>query len=229
MIFYKNHPEIHDCSNMKLLLDIYDKGPLIVSKNRNSEGCRLLIIRHKILDELNVTLTQGLTLDTLVNGAMILEPETQISGLILVNDMRGVTMNYLSLFQMDLISKMISLMGFMPGRIKQINIIGLPTFANAILEVAKTFMSEKIRNRVNLCRNVEGLKDLMDVTNLTTEYGGTVDMEDCIRSYRKNAEESGQSWQEFIKNVKFDDEKLRKYEMANVFEYVGSFRNLEID
>jgi hypothetical protein len=76
-----------------------------------------------------------------------------------------------------------------------------------------------------LVRNVDDLMKVMDVKNLTVEYGGTECVEDCIKSYGKILEATALIEKRFLESLAVNEERMRKYEN----ESVGSFRKLEID
>jgi len=201
----------------------------MVTKNYDSNGRRVVITKHKILEDLSVNFIDILKLHSLVFESLTDEPETQICGLVLMNDFSDISINYIKIFDVNVFGKILAAGDIGALRFKQINILVLPAFANSLFEIMKTFMSDKIKRRVNFCKNVKDLAIVMDVKNLTVEYGGTENAEDCVKSFKKSVEEAALKSRKFQENLEVDVKKMRNYENERISEGVGSFRKLEID
>jgi hypothetical protein len=229
IIIQQSLSKIMKFKNYEKLLEIYDKGPVLLLNNCDSDGRRIMILRHKVFEDLNVELSDILTLNHLTTATLLDEPETQICGVILIHDFRNVSINYIKVVDLNTLKK-VSMTGDVGAlRVKQINILGLPAIANSLFELSKTFLSEKLKGRINLCKNVDDLKKVMDVKNLTLEYGGTDNLKDCIKNFRQKVEAQAFIAIKYFASIEVDKEKMRKYEDENNFEGVGSFRKLEVD
>jgi len=229
VMIQQNLSQVMNFQNNKKLLEIYDKGACLVTKNYDSNGRRAVIYRHKILEDLNVNIVDILELNHFVSIALIEEPETQICGAVMIHDFRDISINYMKILDLNVVVKVLPVGDFGALRLKQINVLGLPAIASSLFELVKTFMSDKMKSRVNFCKDINDLTKIMDVKKLTVEYGGTENAEDCVKSYRKPVEEAALKTLKFIENIEVDVEKMRNYENEKNFEGVGSFRKLEID
>jgi len=211
------------------LLEIYDKGAYLVTKNCDSNGRRILILRHKVLEDLNVNFSGILKSIHLILGSLADEPEAQICGLVVIHDFRDISLSYMKILDLNILGKIMKGLDIGALRLKQINVLGLPAIASSLFEIMKTFMSDKMKSRLNFCKNVNDLTKIMDVKKLTVEYGGTGNAEDCVKNFRKPVEETVLKTLRFIENLEVDVEKMRNYENEKNSEGVGSFRKLEID
>ena len=126
---FKMYPELFDYTNIDHLLELYDKGPFLIMKNRDTEGRQILIVRYKILEDFKFEFADICKLNNLTITAMINEPETQISGIVIIHDFRDISMNYLSIIDLSLLAKILPCANVSAIRIKQFNILGLPAFA----------------------------------------------------------------------------------------------------
>jgi hypothetical protein len=130
---------------------------------------------------------------------------------------------------MSIIGSILTTAASSPVRIKQINILGLPAFANALFEFCKTFLNTKLRSRINSCKKVEDLSKIMDVSCLPVEYGGCENIDDNLQHFRQKFEDQVSIETKFLKSIQVDEKKMKIYENGDNFETVGSFRKLEID
>lgn len=64
--------------------------------------------------------------------------------------------------------------------------INLPSFANVMLEIAKKVMSEKLRNRITLLKDMSELESEIDISILPTENnGGSISESEMLKSFRE--------------------------------------------
>ncbi|KAL7011970.1 hypothetical protein ACKWTF_014537 [Chironomus riparius] len=222
-------PQLYDFHSFKELLDIYNKGPILVMNDRDSDGRRIVLLRHKVLEDSKASFINILKLSHLIGASLIDEPETQICGLVMIHDFRNVTFNYTKIIDTNLLCKILTMADSNTIRIKQINFIGFPSFANSLFELAKSFLNYKMKSRLNLLKNIEDLTKVMDVKNLPVEYGGTDNLNDCLKQRRKDVENQAHIAIKFFDSFVIDEKKMKIYENEKSFEAVGSFRKLEID
>ena len=157
------------------------------------------------------------------------EPETQISGLTVLSDYCDISMRYVTILDLNSFGNYSELIETTGTRLKDVYLLGLPAIANSFFDLLKSFLSNKIKKRLKLCKNIEDLSKVLDVKNLTIEYGGTENIDDCLMHYRQKLEKSTIKWIKFIKSIEVDEAKMKNYENEKVFEGVGSFRKLEVD
>lgn len=112
-------------------------------------------------------------------------------------------------------------------RYKQLFLVNLPSFAVFLLDVARTTLSDKLKQRIVLAKNMEDLKNFIDPNILPKEHGGQIPEAEQIETF--NA---------FFKSVrpKLEEIKERVVDWSKVpdlssktKEAVGSFRKLDID
>ena len=229
IITQQNLPQVLILQNYDKILEIYDKGACLVMQNYDSNGRRVLISKYRILEDLNVNFIDILKLHCLVFESLTDEPETQICGIVMIHDFSDISISYMKILDLNVVGKFLPFGDIGALRFKQVNILGLPAFANSLFEIMKTFMSDKMKSRLNFCKNVKDLTKVMDVKNLTVEYGGTENAEDCVKNYRKPVKEAALKYRKFQENLKVDAEKMRNFENERNCEDVGSFRKLEVD
>merc|ERR1712045_273271 len=73
-------------------------------------------------------------------------------------------------------------------RHREIHFINLPWTMSLIFQFAKSLLSEKIRNRFQTYSSLESLSAVVDTKVLPAEYGGTVPIQECINSWKKELE-----------------------------------------
>ncbi|XP_070501608.1 alpha-tocopherol transfer protein-like [Chironomus tepperi] len=225
ILFRLNHRELFNF-NITKLLEIYDKGAVLLMTKRNEYGQRILIIRHKLFDELKIDINDIIKIILLVSGALENEAETQICGLVLIMDYREISMRYMTIIDPNSYANFVKYFESAGIRVKQVDIVGLPAIANTFLELLKSLLSQKLQNRMKICKNIE---DMTNVKNLTVEYGGTENVNECLKYFREKVKESEVIMTKLNKSIEIDEKKMRNYENEKIFDSVGSFRKLEID
>ncbi|XP_070496100.1 clavesin-1-like [Chironomus tepperi] len=228
IIFQKNHQELFNF-NITKLLEIYDKGVILPMKIRNADGQRIIIVRNKIFDDLKSSNYDIMRMVFTVGDTISYEQETQICGVVVVMDLREISVRYIANMDVNFFANCIRYIESAGARLKQINIIGLPSIANTFLEILKTMLSQKLISRMHFFKNVQDLTKVMDVKNLPVEYGGSEDADDCLKCYREKYKESASKYAKFIESLEIDEKRMRNYEAKEMFKGVGSFRKLEID
>lgn len=113
------------------------------------------------------------------------------------------------------------------GRYKQLYLVNLPSFAVFLLDVARTTLSEKLKERIVLPKSMEDLKNYIDASLLPKEFGGS-----------KSEEEHMEIFNEYFRGVRPSLERIKQRDIdwhkvpnmnGKAPEAVGSFRKLEID
>ncbi|CAG9810535.1 unnamed protein product [Chironomus riparius] len=226
---HQNFSYILNYSNLYELNEIYEKGPFLIMKNYDKNGRRICIFRHKLLENLNVTFHNILKLNQMISAFLLAESEVQICGIVTIHDVRDISMKYMKIMDVNILGKVASISEFGALRLKQIIILGLPAIANSLFEIVKTFLNDKIKNRIDICKNVEDLTKVLDVKDLTVEYGGTDNSNDCIKYHKKAFDIATIKLINFLNNLEVDEEKMRNYENKTNFEDFTSLRKLEID
>lgn len=84
--------------------------------------------------------------------------------------------------------------------------VNLPSFANVMLEIAKKVMSEKLRNRITLLKDMSELENVIDISILPLENGGLISKSEMLKSFKQLSDQR----MELIKSINegVDWEKL---------------------
>lgn len=154
------------------------------------------------------------------------EEETQIAGTATIIDHEGMTMRQTSMFSVTDIVDFADCIKNSVGRHKKLYVVNLPPFAQFLLEAARATLSDKLRKRICIARDMEDLKNHIDPILLPKEHGGKYSeaehkdyFDEYFRGVRPKLEE--------IKARVVDWSKVPNFSKSK--ESVGSFRKLEID
>lgn len=113
------------------------------------------------------------------------------------------------------------------GRYKQLFLVNLPTFAVFLLDVARKTLSDKLKERIVLAKNMEDLKNYVDPKILPAEHGGLISEADQIETFNTFFRSVRPSLEE-IKERVIDWNKVPDLN-SKTKETIGSFRKLDID
>ncbi|CAG9805234.1 unnamed protein product [Chironomus riparius] len=191
-------------------------SPLIFLKNPNAEGQRIYI--YKMKNFKNFDNVEYLRRNFLTPLLCIFDMEAQLNGVVVVMDYSDVNLGKLMKVPVPMIYNAMKLSKYGVMRLKQLNIIGFPSFLKPIFEFAKSFTSAKILERINFLNDVTELPKYMDVSVLPKEYGGS-----SVELLDYKSFELGVACINKIRKFDVNFSKIQAY------ENVGSFRKLEID
>lgn len=162
----------------------------------------------------------------MISASLLEEEETQICGVATIIDHEGITMKQTSLFSVSDIVDFVNCLKTAVGRYKQLFLVNLPSFAVFLLDVARATLSDKLKQRIVLPKNMDDLKNYIDPSLLPKEYGGVLTEAQHMDIFT-----------EFFRTVRPNLERIRQRdidwnkvpEIRQKAEVVGSFRKLEID
>lgn len=227
-IFRKSHPEWNDTSDKafdrtRQLI----KSGYIYPVGRGADGQLIIMLNHGRFD------TEKFCVEDLgpliMNGISFLlgDEKNQVCGFEVILNYNGVTMKYVSGFTVKQHLDLIDLgLNAMPGRYKKFYLVNLPSFGHHFVTIAKMAMSEKMKNRLQLVKNIEELKNYIDVKNLPKQYGGEASEAKITEKFIERFDKSIDS----LKAQSMFELDLEKTAAANeAAAIVGSFRKLEID
>ncbi|CAG9807647.1 unnamed protein product [Chironomus riparius] len=221
----KKHPKWFDADPpaMEVLKSLIRCGCVYVLKDKDIVGQTIFCINAAKLDTTKFNSDVCFHSCFMTSSVAIEDEVTQIIGLTYILNYTNISMSFCSLFSVSDIIDWVKSTGSLPQRFKKFIIIGLPAFANALLNVTKMAMTEKQRNRLLILDSCDELCKHVDPSILPDILGGTQSEEKII--------------EHFIKTV---DDNLDKLKSSNNFEFkaslqnnveetVGSFRKLDID
>jgi hypothetical protein len=155
------------------------------------------------------------------------EEETQIAGTATIIDHEGMTMKQTSMFSVTDIVDFADCIKNSVGRHKKLYVVNLPPFALFLLEAARATLSDKLKKRIVIAKDMKDLTNYFDPLLLPKEHGG-----------KYTESEHKQYFDDFFRGVrpKLEEIKARVVDWSKVpdmkiksKESVGSFRKLEID
>ncbi|KAG8309705.1 hypothetical protein J6590_078500 [Homalodisca vitripennis] len=155
--------------------NVFEQCLLTVLPNRDQHGSRILMIEAgDKWKPKEVSLTELLRGVLLVLEAAILEPRTQISGSIVLIDLRGLSMHHVWQFSPGFASMIVEwVQELIPCRIKAIHIVNQPYIFNMLFSIFKPFLQEKLRNRIHFHgEDRASLLNHIDAKSVPTQYGG---------------------------------------------------------
>ena len=228
LIFVRTHDDWFDWSEEKFkrTMELYDTGFLKVMKNRDSEGRRVVIANNQ-LDMEKFNADDVFRLHCLVFLVLANEEETQICGIVYVDDFsEGITMKYLSMYPLKSMYDFTIQLKVTPVRLKNICLVGLPSFATQFLNIVKLGLSEVMNQRLNVIDNASELGNYVDQSIMTKDYGGEFDGDECLKEFRKIIDAHVDSLRTFFD---FEVDMTKAEVLKDYHENIGSFRKLEID
>lgn len=227
LIVKQLHPEwvenlTFEDEQLKQLYELYGVVPL---KERDQNGCRIILFRMEKMDFKKFDFSNYCRLLAFIGMTMILEPETQISGIIGVIDCKSISAEK-HIRQIPLaesIKFILSIQEAVPFRLKKIFAFNTPLAAVFLTDMAKTFMSQKMKDRFTICSTDKEFSNNFNLNIFPKEYGGSISIADMVEDFKT----SMASQEENIKLVIAQEIDLTR--VKSVKDHFGSFRKLEID
>lgn len=208
--FYEN-PGPHDYE-----FTTRDDSPVIFLKQRDSLGRRIYIYRIKHFESFkDVKFFRNVFLTPFFMSFVV---ETQLSGIVVIADFRGINMNKARKIPLKTILDAAKVTKIAGSRLKQFNFIGMPGFFKPIYEIAKAFTSAKVISRINFLSDIKELATVMDVSILPKDYGGSINELLDFSEF-----EEGVKFVHQINNLNVNLKKMKK------FEGIKDIKELEID
>lgn len=155
-----------------------------------------------------------------------------IAGVININECKGLPLGYILQNEPALLKKIaVYVEKGMPARVKGVHMINVPKEAVAVINLIKSFMPKKIRERMVAHSTMESLYEYVPREYLPEEYGGTNGrVQDTLDEWEKRMNSYKAFFEEDRQYV--TNEKLRvgpKMDSESIFGLDGSFRKLEVD
>ncbi|KAL7023003.1 hypothetical protein ACKWTF_012462 [Chironomus riparius] len=229
LLFIKRHDNWSNFhgENLQRALDLYDTGYIIVSKEHDSEGRRIIVCNHE-MDLTKFNADDVFRLVVLLFSTLYNDEEAQIGGVIYISDARAANINYVTSFSLKSFFQFVTQLKSSPIRLKNIIAVGMPTFANQLMNIAKLAFSEKIKNRLMFMDSISDLPNEVDVSILSEEYGGKFATAELIENFKPKLIANANFMNEFIKKIEIDFSKVGDKDFDET-EMLGTFRKLEID
>ncbi|KAL7023004.1 hypothetical protein ACKWTF_012462 [Chironomus riparius] len=193
----------------------------------DSEGRRIIVCNHE-MDLTKFNADDVFRLVVLLFSTLYNDEEAQIGGVIYISDARAANINYVTSFSLKSFFQFVTQLKSSPIRLKNIIAVGMPTFANQLMNIAKLAFSEKIKNRLMFMDSISDLPNEVDVSILSEEYGGKFATAELIENFKPKLIANANFMNEFIKKIEIDFSKVGDKDFDET-EMLGTFRKLEID
>ncbi|KAM5305262.1 alpha-tocopherol transfer protein-like isoform 1-T3 [Glossophaga mutica] len=171
----RSWPEVFNNLKPSALKDVLASGFLTVLPHTDPRGCRILCIRPDRWIPSNYPITENIRAVYLTLEKLIQSEETQVNGIVILADYKGVSLSKASHFGPFIAKKVIGILqdGF-PIRIKAVHVVNEPRIFKGIFAIIKPFLKEKIANRFFLHgSDLNSLHTNLPKSILPKEYGGT--------------------------------------------------------
>lgn len=225
-------PEWFYCADNDLtkMEELLKTGYIYPLKERDSNGRRTVIIRSKNLDPERFTSADAIRASSLVFATLMEEEETQIAGFNFIIDNADTPMKIISLFSItDIRNFLQNLKSSSVGRFKSFYVINLPSYAKLLFDIAKGALTEKLRKRIIIAKDLDELKTYIDEKQLPKEYGGVVSEKEMLENFKELTEKHRVNLEK-LNQLNLDLHLLPgKQQKTAVQETIGSFRKLDID
>uniref|UniRef100_A0A8C4N212 Alpha tocopherol transfer protein like n=1 Tax=Equus asinus TaxID=9793 RepID=A0A8C4N212_EQUAS len=165
----RSWPEVFNNLKPSALKDVLASGFLTVLPHTDPRGCHILCIRPDRWIPSNYPITENIRAIYLTLEKLIQSEETQVNGIVILADYKGVSLSKASHFGPFIAKKD----GF-PIRIKAVHVVNEPRIFKGIFAIIKPFLKEKIANRFFLHgSDLNSLHTNLPRSILPKEYGGT--------------------------------------------------------
>lgn len=209
-------------------LDLCRTGFAYPLAGRDREGRRIILLQSGKLDVEAFTSADGSRAMHLIGQLILEEEETQISGLSIICDLVNLKLNQIG--PPNLVHDSIHLLKHSwPARIKNIYFVNVPSIATFPVQLLKSFLSQKLRERVFVLKNYSELKTHIDGAILPKHMDGMMSENEIIDDFLKLKDKHLDNVKKIL-HFEIDRDHARVAKLSNEErESIGSFRKLEID
>ncbi|XP_059049876.1 clavesin-2-like [Achroia grisella] len=143
---------------------------------RDQHGRRILLVESECWNPREVSLQELFRGVQLGLEAAMVEPKTQVNGVITILDMKGLTLAQIMQMTPSFAKMVIDwIQDCIPIRLKAVHIINQPYIFNMLFAIFKPFMREKLRSRIYFHgTDRESLRSHIHADALRKRYGGTL-------------------------------------------------------
>jgi len=145
--------------------------------NRDQKGRRILVTYSgEVWDPSRVTADQIFRIFYLVHLAALQEPQSQICGVVVIMDFKGLGMKQVKGLSPSFSLRLLTfIQEAMPMRLKEVHFVNQPFLFNMVWQMFKPFVKDKLKKRMFFHGDkMESLHKHIDPACLPEDYGGTL-------------------------------------------------------
>ncbi|XP_068084620.1 retinaldehyde-binding protein 1 [Anabrus simplex] len=154
---------------------ICDHDVVNVLAGRDQHGRRILFVNAgEKWDPKKVTTDNIFRVFYMVHIGAMMEPETQVTGVVVIMDFLGLSMKQVAGFSPAFSMRLLTfIQDAMPLRLKEVHIVNQPFLFNMVFQMFKPFIREKLKGRLFFHgKKMESLHKHLDPAYLPQDYGG---------------------------------------------------------
>ncbi|CAO1439479.1 unnamed protein product [Diamesa serratosioi] len=225
----KKNPKWHlDCkTRTDNIMKTIDRGVLYPLLQRDAEGRNIILLQLGKVDMSIDTSESIFSTSFEICTQLLAHEDTQICGFVNIIDCTGISMNLMSLVSISDIQTLAdNVLNSTTMRLKGVYYINIPSFGNVLYEIFKMAMSDKLKSRLFLLKDLDELKTKIDGNILPKELGGVIPEAEMIKEFKELMKQNHIGRQQ-IHDTIFDPTMIER--KKKVESDTGSFRKLEVD
>ncbi|XP_076164305.1 retinol-binding protein pinta isoform X2 [Ptiloglossa arizonensis] len=179
------------------LQELFEIGILLPLKKLDNEGRMVVIIRAAAHTPSRHTMSDMLKAALMTLDLALKEHEmVTVHGITAILDIGGMTYEHVIQLSPSVIKSLVhAWQGCYPVRIHSLNFINAQRFVNVVLNIFRSFMNSKLKNRVHVyARGKLKLEETLPIDILPEEYGGTDGTVKELSEYWKRIVENNKEW-----------------------------------
>lgn len=197
-------------------------------------GRRVIVMRANADDGLlRYNVSDAMKLVMMIGDIRLKEEQTGVAGDVYILDASVATPAHFAKFTPSLVKKfLVCVQEAYPVKLKEVHVVNVSPLVDTIVNFAKPFLKEKIRNRIFIhADGMETLYKYIPKEILPEEYGGYAGPLDNIHNEWVKKMESYRGWFKEQESVKVDESRRpgKPKTHDDLFGMEGSFRQLIID
>nr|CAD7431445.1 unnamed protein product [Timema monikensis] len=216
--------------NRKELQDILSKVHIPPLPGLTPNGRRVIVMQGITKDIIPPNVADGMKLVLMIGDIRLKEELTGVAGDVYILDASVATAAHFAKFTPSIVKKfLVCVQEAYPVKLKEVHVVNVSPLVDTIINFAKPFLKEKIRNRI-FCHpdGFESLYKYIPQEILPSEYGGYAGPIDVIHREWVKKLDSYTEWFKEQEDIKADESKRpgKPKTHDDLFGLEGSFRQL---
>lgn len=177
--------------------EMFNLGVFLPLRKVDDEGRLIVVVRTAVHNP-----TRHKQCDVLKAALMVLDlamrdcESVSVHGIVAILDLDGMSAGHVLQLPPSLVKNLVhAWQGCYPLRIQSLNFVNAPVYVNVVLKIFKSFMTQKLRNRVHVhTQGVKAFCKSFSASILPVEYGGCDGTLQELIEYWKTAVEANAEW-----------------------------------